>query len=81
VRYRGQRYREYPPSVPELLAPPVAQPRPVRVEVVVVSPGGGEIDPFDCDECPEDPRPHLHCPWGGMHKHYADEQRPERDDD
>jgi hypothetical protein len=78
---RRQRAREdWPPSVPDLLPPPVAPPRPLRVEVIVVSPDGGEIDPFDCTECPEDPRPHLHCPWGGMHKHYADEQSSARQD-
>jgi hypothetical protein len=36
-----------------------------------------EADPFDCAGCPEDPRPHLHCPWGGMHKHYEDDAAPD----
>jgi hypothetical protein len=34
-----------------------------------------EASPYDCSECPEDRRPHLHCPWGGLHKHYGDEGR------
>jgi hypothetical protein len=76
MRYQGQRVKiGPPPSVPALSGPPPAPARPARIEVVVcteaelarVMPG------FDCTECPEDPRPHLHCPWGGMHKHYADE--------
>ena len=32
-----------------------------------------EDSPFDCTECPDDPRPHTHSPWGGLHKVYADE--------
>jgi hypothetical protein len=38
---------------------------------------GCTASPYDCTGCPEDPRPHLHCPWGGMHKHYEDDAAPD----
>ena len=40
-------------------------------------PAADDASPFGCGECPDDPRPHLHCPWGGLHKHYADEETDE----
>lgn len=57
---------------PGVIIPSLRVPR-YRLEV---TPGSEDDDPFDCTACPDDPRPHLHCPWGGMHKHYADEEKP-----
>lgn len=44
------------------------------VKVYLRSPNPPDPGPFDCTECPDDPRPHTHSPWGGLHKVYEDER-------